>query len=162
MFLSGGPDQVSASPAAEETGGPPRRWWCPGPCSPDPGSPRGLGPPTFGKPHGTGGHPWRLGKVKLGETPCIKKLWGITVVAQWVTNPPSTHEDAVSIPGLAQWVNDLVLPQAAVQFADAAQTWRCCGCDLTPSLGTSIRLGCGPTNKRDFGMPCPQMLLQGL
>ena len=35
---------------------------------------------------------------------------GIPVVAQGVTNPPSIHEDAGSIPGLAQWAKDLVLP----------------------------------------------------
>ena len=34
---------------------------------------------------------------------------GVPVVAQWVTNLISTHEDASLIPGLAQWVKDLVL-----------------------------------------------------
>ena len=31
-----------------------------------------------------------------------------------VTNPTGIHEGMDSIPGLAQWVKDLVLPQAAV------------------------------------------------
>ena len=35
-------------------------------------------------------------------------------MAQWLTNPTRKHEVVGSIPGLAQWVNDPVLPWAVV------------------------------------------------
>ena len=38
---------------------------------------------------------------------------GIPVVAQWVKNPTSIHDDAILILGLAQGVKDLALLQAA-------------------------------------------------
>ena len=40
----------------------------------------------------------------------IKAIYGVPVVAQWLTNPTRNHEVAGSVPALAQWVNDPALP----------------------------------------------------
>ena len=62
----------------------------------------------------------------------LKNGMGVPLVAQWVKNPTSIHDDAGSIPGLAQCFEDLVVLQAAVQVIDVA--WIQCGCGCGAGL----------------------------
>ena len=47
-------------------------------------------------------------KIKLKKK--FNRNFGVPVVAQWLTNPTRNHEVVGLVPGLAQWVNDPVLP----------------------------------------------------
>ena len=56
------------------------------------------------------------------------------------------------IPGLAQWLKDLELPQAPVKVADVAQILHCCGVGINWQL--QLRFDSKPGN---FHMPQIQL-----
>ena len=62
-------------------------------------------------------------------------------MAQWLTDPTSTREDAGLIPGLAPWVRNRVGPRAGVWVADAARILRGRGC----AAGRRLRLRSDPS-----------------
>ena len=55
---------------------------------------------------------------------------GVPIIAHWLMNLTSIHEDMGLIPDLTRWGKDLALPWAVVWVADTVQILRVCGCNV--------------------------------
>ena len=51
-----------------------------------------------------------MGNLAVSAMKYEEEKPGVSIVAQWLTNLTKNHEVAGLIPGLVQWVENLVLP----------------------------------------------------